>query len=100
MYLEAGWLKFDGVVSRSWGVRAKGREGDARTDYVKGPSEFCSVECLVKALDQQRKRKNGPEPVPYRDPKLPLAVADPFKEKPKPWEDPIPDDEPHPSDKG
>jgi hypothetical protein len=98
VYLEQGWLKFEGSITRSWGIRSKGRDGDARTDYIGKSSEFCSAECLVKHLDKLRKEKRGPTPLPYHNPNLPIAVADPFKEKLKPWEDPLPDDEPSKKD--
>ncbi len=82
-YLEAGWLKISGGISRSWGIRSKGRDGDARTDFLKD-QEFCNVECMVGALNRFRQSRRGPDPTP-----APRA---------QPWEDPLPDDEGPPSD--
>lgn len=100
-HLVNGWITVQGSISRSWGVRARGREGDARADYLGGNPEFCSVECMVAALDAYRRMKRGPDPNSPR-PDNPMIVSDPFKEKPKgpppkpkPWEEPpvLSDDE-------
>jgi hypothetical protein len=100
--LEPGWLRFNGSVSRSWGVRAHGRSGDAGTDFIEKSSEFCSTECLVARLDALRKEKRGPDPMPVVIPDPDKIGAfgepDPFKEPPKkqPWEDPLPDHDDEP----
>lgn len=93
-YLENGWLKFDGAISRSWGIRRRGRDGDAQTDYIGKSSEFCSVKCLVAALDKIREEKRGPKILDLPD-ELPNVVPDPFKEPPpkRPWEDPLPEED-------
>jgi len=89
-YLEAGWIQISGSLTRSWGVRRRGRDGDAQSDYLKD-QEFCNVVCLVARLDAERKLKRGPDP----EPAMPQPIeGDPFKtpSKKPPWEDPLPDD--------
>ena len=47
----AGWLHVDGAVSRAVGVYAV---GSWRTDYLRGPSDFCSLECLAAGFAAAR----------------------------------------------
>jgi len=101
-YLEAGWIHITGTIARSWGERARGRDGDGRADFIGNNPEFCCVECLVAALDAYRKEHKGPDPqagiAALIEPDDPLIAVDPFKEppKPKPWEEPpvLAEDEP------
>ncbi len=88
VYLENGWLKIQGALTRSWGVRKRGREGDAQTDYIHDV-EYCSIDCMISALDKVRDEKRGPKPPKPQD-----FAPDPFKPPPKqPWEDPLPDED-------
>jgi hypothetical protein len=88
-YLENGWLKFAGGISRSWGTRE--RAGNVSHDFIEKGCEFCSIACLVAHLDAIREKARGPK---IDTP--PLVVADPFKSeaaRKAPWEDPLPEDE-------
>jgi hypothetical protein len=96
-YLENGWLRFQGHITRMWGTRKHGTQGDGKTDYIGGNSEFCSVRCLVAALDKLRTEHKGP-PVDPKPKPVTVVESDPFKLSPedapkKPWEDPLPDDD-------
>jgi hypothetical protein len=121
-YLEEGWLAINGSLTRSWGVRKQGNRGDAQTDFIEPNPEYCTVNCMVLALDAQRERRRGPRSrteiertakrESAKDPVLDLIIGeqqvaeDPFPApppppppppKPKPWEDPLGDDEPRPT---
>jgi hypothetical protein len=91
-YLEPGWIQIHGNLTRSWGTRRRGRDGDAQTDFLKD-EEFCNVICLVAKLDAERKAKRGPEPKP---PAPPVDGVDPFKDPPArvPLDNPLLDDDP------
>jgi hypothetical protein len=85
-YLVDGWIHVSGAISRSWGVRKRGREGDAQSDYLEKNPEFCSIECLVAAFDEKRRLLRGPS---VATKVTQMIQADPFKpEKPKPFEEP------------
>jgi hypothetical protein len=92
IFLENGWIRFQGSVTRSWGRRKNGGTGDPLTDYIGGSPEFCSVTCLVGALNTLRAQKKGP--IVMETPETPKE--EPKEEAPesprRPWEDPIPEE--------
>lgn len=60
-YAEVGWLHFDSVHSNINLTRAAGRgeKNAAKTDFLQGVSDFCSVDCLRDRLDREA-TKRGP----------------------------------------
>lgn len=85
-YLEQGWLKISGSMTRSWGVRKNGRDGDGQADFLKD-IEFCGIECLVSAMDALRSQHRGP---PLK--KIQSQLSKRLDKKP--WEDPLPEEDP------
>ena len=54
-YEAPGWLAFSGSITRSVGRYSK-KGGHFETAFIEkkvNKLDFCSVECLVKALDQK-----------------------------------------------
>jgi len=92
IFLENGWIRFQGSVTRAWGRRKNGGTGDPLTDYIGGSPEFCSVQCLVAALNTLRAQKKGPIVMePISDSPKEEVPKEEAPEAKKPWEDPIPD---------
>jgi hypothetical protein len=57
-YLHNGWIEIKGHITRSWGTRKS--NGQGVNDYIDKDPEFCSIQCLTGALDDQRAKKGGP----------------------------------------
>ena len=49
---EAGWIRIGNTISRSRGETNV--NGAWTKDLISGKPDFCSIECLVKALDATR----------------------------------------------
>jgi len=65
-YAERGWIQFNGgaadyaiAISRSHGIYGP---SSYRTDFLERISDFCSIECLVAALDAKRDEAPGSKP--------------------------------------
>ncbi len=66
-YAEPGWIQIhasndstrSACVTRSWGAYDD-RIHCYKTDFLENVSDFCGIDCLVRALDV--KRKPPPEP--------------------------------------
>ena len=56
-FKEPGWISLAATsISRSVGVFG---QSAYETDYLRNVEDFCSIDCLVKALDQQAQARDS-----------------------------------------
>jgi hypothetical protein len=67
---QAGWIHLHGNLARYRGIR----ETTWTSDFLTGQLDFCSIDCLVAALDARRAASERSTTTPAPAP-MPLGVA-------------------------